>query len=113
MSLTNTKIEFMGKEKYDWNRMWSFTTYGLVIHGPLLHYTYQYIMPWIAPGKASTTTVAKKLLFSQTIFTRVSIGTFYLTLPLLQSKTFNEGYEEFCHKMKPTLVTNYKVWPFL
>ena len=70
-------------------------------------------MPWIAPGKNCATVVAKKWLFSQTLFTLVSIGTFYATMPLFQGKTIQDSYNEMYDKMLPTLKTNYKVWPLL
>ena len=79
----------------------------------MLHVTYQYVLPWIAPGKQCASVVAKKWLFTQTVFTMISIGTFYATVPLFQGQTLNESYEELYNKMIPTLKTNYKVWPIL
>ena len=103
----------MKKESLDLDRLFSFSFYGLTINGPMLHCAYHHIIPWLAPGKNGPSAIAKKMLFSQTIFTFVSIGTFYATLPLFQGQSIQESYNELYSKMVPTLKTNYKIWPIL
>jgi len=58
-------------------------TYGAMINGPLMHYTYSKVLPFIAPGN-SAIQILKKIIFTQTIFTFISMGTFYACMPLLQ-----------------------------
>ena len=96
----------------DLGRLWSFTAYGFVVSGPMLFLTYNKILPFIAPGTGKLS-VAKKLLFSQTAFTFVSMSAFYTAIPLLQGKPLMEGVKEIEYKLWPTILTNWKVWPIL
>ena len=78
----------------------------------MLYVTYSKILPYIAPG-TSQTAIMKKILFTQTCFTIVSLSAFYTAIPLLQGNSLNEGMQEIKYKLWPTLVTNWKVWPIL
>ena len=50
--------------------------------GPLLYTTYNRILPMIAPGKGWGS-VGKKIFFTQTIFTCISMTAFYTMIPIL------------------------------
>ena len=78
----------------------------------MLYITYNKILPYIAPG-SSQIAIMKKLLFSQTCFTLVSMSAFYTAIPLLQGNSISEGWKEIKYKLWPTLITNWKVWPIL
>jgi hypothetical protein len=65
------------KKEYDFQRTSSFMAYGFFANGPALHYTYTKLIPIFAPGNCFKS-VAKKLLFTQTIFSLVSISSFYI-----------------------------------
>ena len=76
-------IGFNNKEKLDKERMRSFGIYGFAVSGPMLYLTYNKILPYIAPG-TSRIAIFKKLLFTQTAFTLVSMSAFYTAIPVLQ-----------------------------
>lgn len=105
-------VEFIEKKTIDKERLRSFTTYGFIVSGPMLYTTYNKILPYIAPG-TSNTSLAKKILFTQTAFTLISMCAFYTAIPLMQGDSLTEGLQEIRYKLWPTLVTNWKVWPFL
>ena len=92
--------------------MRSFTQYGFMVSGPMLYLTYNKILPYIAPG-TSKLAIVKKMLFTQTAFTLVSMCAFYTAIPLMQGQSLSEGLSEIQHKLWPTMKTNWKVWPIL
>ena len=104
------EVGFTEKKAIDRSRLWSFTAYGFSVFGPLLYTTYNKILPLIAPGHGWRS-VGKKLLFTQTIFTCISMSAFYTVIPILQGE--EPSLLELQHKLWPTLLTNWKVWPIL
>ena len=78
----------------------------------MLYCTYNKILPYIAPG-TSNIAIIKKMLFTQTVFTLVSMSAFYTAIPIMQGKDPAEGLKEIRHKLWPTMKTNWKVWPIL
>jgi hypothetical protein len=86
-------LEFAGKESIDVNRLGSFSKYGFIISGPMLYSIYNKILPQVAPG-TSFTSLAKKLILTQTVFAAISIGAFYTAIPLLEGKNPTEGLKE-------------------
>ena len=78
----------------------------------MLFLTYNHILPFIAPGSTKLD-IVKKLLFSQTVFTGVSMTAFYTAIPLMQGENPSESLAEIRHKLWPTMLTNWKVWPLL
>ena len=77
---------FKTKENYDYIRTVNFMAYGFFANGPALHYTYTKLMPIFAPGN-SMASVAKKLLFTQTLFSLVSISSFYIFTSQCEGKS--------------------------
>ena len=69
--------KFDPKKKPEVQRTLNFMFYGLVANGPALHFTYASLIPKIAPS-SSYRCLAKKLLFTQTLFSLVSISSFYI-----------------------------------
>ncbi len=113
LTLTNYfYLEFTDKENVDVSRLRSFTSYGMIVSGPMLYATYNKILPFIAPGTCRIS-LAKKILFTQTVFTLVSMSAFYTAIPLLSGKSPMEGIKEIQFKLWPTLIANWKVWPML
>lgn len=78
----NIETQFTQKKTIDWERLRSFTTYGFAVSGPMLYTTYNKILPYIAPG-TSKASLAKKIIFTQTAFTLISMSAFYTAIPLL------------------------------
>ena len=78
----------------------------------MLYFTYHKVLPLIAPGN-SRLSVFKKLVFTQTIFTLISMSAFYTAIPLMNGQDMTDIREEIGKKLWPTLVTNWKVWPVL
>lgn len=112
-NLLSKPSEFTEKKtSIDNERLRSFTVYGAIVSGPMLYLTYNKILPFIAPG-TSHLAICKKLLFTQTIFTLVSMSAFYTAIPILQGISPIEGVKEIKHKLWPTMLTNWKVWPVL
>ena len=81
-----------------------------MVFGPLLYTTYNRILPMIAPGKGWGS-VGKKIFFTQTIFTCISMTAFYTMIPILQGN--KPSLSELQYKFWPTMLTNWKVWPML
>ena len=104
--------EFGFREKLDYSRLRTFATYGFAVSGPMLYMTYNKILPYIAPG-TSKMAIMKKIIFTQTAFTLVSMSAFYTAIPLMQGNDPRECFMEIKHKLWPTMKTNWKVWPFL
>ena len=90
----------------------NFALYGFFLNGPALHLTYNKIIPLF--GKANDfTALSKKLLFTQVIYSSISICAFYVFLSYCEGKDMREAKQEVCQKWGPTYMTNIKVWPFL
>ena len=100
------------KTKYDLKRTLNFMSYGFLVNGPVLHYTYSKLIPIFAPGN-SIGSVAKKLLFTQSVFSLVSISSFYIFTSQCEGKSLQGTKDELCQKLWPTFKTNLKVWPLL
>jgi hypothetical protein len=90
----------------------NFMSYGFFANGPALHYTYSKLIPLFAPGN-SMASLAKKLLFTQTLFSLVSISSFYIFTSQCEGKSLQGTKDELCQKLMPTMKTNLKVWPLL
>ena len=75
------EVRYTEKDSIDRSRLFSFTTYGFALYGPLLYTTYNNILPMIAPGKGWKS-IGKKLIFTQTIFTCFSMCAFYTMIPV-------------------------------
>jgi len=86
--------------------------YGLLANGPALHWTYSRIIPKMGPA-ACMRALGKKLLFTQTIFSLVSIFSFYVFVSKCEGNSNEETLEELNAKFWPTYITNLKVWPVL
>ena len=86
--------------------------YGFFANGPALHYTYSRIIPKLGPASC-VKALGKKLLFTQTIFSLVSISSFYIFLSKCEGKSTAGTLEELNHKLVPTFITNLKIWPVL
>jgi hypothetical protein len=86
--------------------------YGFIANGPVLHWTYTRIIPKLGPQKCMKA-LAKKLLFTQTIFSLASISSFYIFLSKAEGKCNHKTFEELNHKLIPTFQANLKVWPLL
>ena len=93
-----------------WNA--NFMCYGLVANGPVLHYTYTRLIPQFCAGN-DVTALAKKLLFTQTVFSIVSITSFYIFVSSLEGKDLQGTKSELEQKLLPTFYTNLKIWPLL
>lgn len=100
------------KTTHDYTRTMNFMAYGFFANGPALHYTYSKLIPIFAPGN-SMRCVAKKLLFTQTFFSLVSISSFYIFTSQCEGKSLQGTKDELCQKLWPTFLTNMKVWPLL
>ena len=100
------------KSKQDFQRTFNFMSYGFLVNGPVLHYTYSKLIPLFAPGN-SIGSVAKKLLFTQTAFSLVSISSFFIFTSQCEGKSLQGTKDELCQKLLPTFKTNLKVWPLL
>ena len=57
--------------------------------------------------------LAKKMLFTQTIFSIISISSFYVFVSKIEGKDLEGTKEELKQKLMPTYITNLKVWPLL
>ena len=90
----------------------NFMLYGFLANGPTLHYTYTNLIPRFAPS-TSVRCVAKKLLFTQTLFSLVSISSFYMFTSKCEGKSMQDSISELNIKLWPTFQTNLKVWPIL
>jgi len=101
-----------GQNKFDCARTLNFMSYGLLINGPLLHITFSKVIPCFARG-SSMSDVVKKLLFTQTVFSWVSIGSFYLYTSALERKGIEGTKNELREKLMPTMFANWKAWPLL
>lgn len=101
-----------GEMKFDYNRTAMFMSYGLLVNGPLLHITYSKVIPCFAAG-TSLGAVGKKMLFTQTVFSWISIGSFYLYTSALEKKGIEGTKNELREKMMPTMFANWKAWPLL
>lgn len=100
------------KKEYDYQRTFNFMSYGLLANGPALHFTYSRIIPTFAKGN-DLRALGKKLLFTQTVFSVVSIASFYIFVSRLEGKDLEGTKDELKAKLLPTLCTNWKVWPLL
>ena len=101
-----------GKKEYDAQRTFNFMSYGIFANGPALHYTYSRIIPVLAKGN-DLRALGKKLLFTQTVFSLVSIASFYIFVSRMEGKDLEGTKDELKAKLLPTLYTNWKVWPLL
>jgi len=98
--------------EFNVDRTTDFMSYGLVVYGPLLHYSYNHLIPLFANGN-SLRALGKKLFFTQTAFSCFSIASFFTYMSLKEGKGLDATYNEVSSKLGPTMITNWKVWPLL
>ena len=73
-------MTFAGVDKsklYEYQRTSLFMLYGFMYQGPAVHLSYNYIIPYLVPGKCMVS-LAKKLVMTQTFFAFAAISSFYL-----------------------------------
>ena len=75
-------------KSFDFKRNVRFGLYGLLLQAPWRHFAYDVIMPKYVPGN-SFVDIAKKMLFSQTIFAVVMFSQFFIFMGMLEGKTLN------------------------
>ena len=90
----------------------NFMSYGFVVYGPMLHYTYRHLIPLFAKDN-SLRALGKKLFFTQTAFSMFSIASFFVYMSWIEKKGLEGTKNELNDKLMPTMVTNWKVWPLL
>lgn len=86
--------------------------YGLLANGPALHLTYSRLIPAYIKGN-DLRALAKKMLFTQTIFSIISISSFYIFVSKIEGKDLDDTMQELKQKLMPTYITNLYVWPLL
>ena len=67
-----------------------FGLYGFLISAPWRHFAYDVVLAKYLPG-TSIRTIAKKVVFSQTVFAVIMFTQFYLFMGMLEGKTFQQS----------------------
>ena len=79
---------------FDKKRTARFFLLGATFIAPFLHYTYTYLLPYIASGSSTQGIMAlKKIAFDQIVLSPIFFTLFYHTLNLIEGKSFKEGNE--------------------
>ena len=107
-----TQKESGNSPNFNFTRTSNFMLYGFFANGPALHFTYSQVIPKFGPQKC-VKALGKKLLFTQTFFSFVSIASFYIFISKCEGKTAQGTLDELNNKLWPTYVTNLKIWPIL
>ena len=84
---------------------------GLCIIGPMMRYWYIFL-DYAVTGN-TTSSAVKKMVMDQTMFAPTIIATFFTTTGLLFGKSFDEIQLKFHNQYINTMITNYKIWPFV
>lgn len=104
------QYEIMSKELNKWDviRTRNMSISGCTV-GILCHYWYNYLDAKL-PGR-TISIVAKKVLVDQVICSPITISVFFLTLALLENKSFSEFLQEVKAKAWRLYVAEWVIWP--
>jgi protein Mpv17 len=97
--------------KYDWIRYFRQASFGFLI-APYLHMQFCVIMPYLFPS-GQKVNVIKSLIYDQTLGATIFTASFFGYLDLTSGKYLRQTVEELKVKLLPTLIDNWKIWPFL
>ena len=108
------KIEQSNKDKFvvDKKRLARFSFFGCFMGAPVLNFHYGTILQWVSPKTTPLATLAK-VTVDQTLFAPFFITYIFMTLPLMEGKTLEDGKKSVREKLWPSLLTNWKVWPLV
>ncbi|EME26530.1 Protein SYM1 [Galdieria sulphuraria] len=98
-------------ERWDVLRTLRFSSFGLVVHGPLSHVWYQFLDKHIlATAPKSFRAVVAKTMMDQLLWAPVFTSVFFAYLKAAQGN-WGDIIPEIRHKLWPTLKVNWLVWP--
>lgn len=104
--------KFTNKEKkFDFMRTIKQGSFGFVVT-PYLHLQFCIIMPYLFRGKGLVYTI-KNITYDQSIGAPIFTSLFFMYLDMSSGKRFEEAKKELQVKLLPTLIMNWKIWPFL
>lgn len=106
--LISQKIE--GKE-FNPKRFFIQASFGFMI-ASYFHIQFCKIMPFLFPS-TSKHAVVKNILYDQLFGAPIFTSCFFLYLDVMGGKSFNQAGDELKVKLFPTILDNWKVWPFL
>mmetsp|Transcript_60774 Transcript_60774/g.69459 ORF Transcript_60774/g.69459 Transcript_60774/m.69459 type:complete len:200 (+) Transcript_60774:1258-1857(+) len=98
-------------QPYDPVRTFRRTVFGAFIATPLRDLWFVRILPRIYPGR-DPKTIIKKILLDQAVNAPTFITTFFFCSTLLEGGTIRESKKRVSEKLFPTLLVNWRVWPF-
>jgi len=98
-------------QPYDPVRTFRRTVFGAFIATPLRDLWFVRILPRIYPGR-DPKTIVKKILLDQAVNAPTFITTFFFCSTLLEGGTIRESKKRVSEKLFPTLLVNWRVWPF-
>lgn len=98
--------------RWDVLRTMRFSSFGLVVHGPLSHVWYQFLDKHIvATAPKSFRAIVAKTCMDQLVWAPVFTSVFFAYFLAIQGKSVAEMVDEIGRKLWPTLKVNWLVWP--
>ena len=79
---------------------------------PVLNFHYSVILQAISKETTAIATF-KKMVFDQTIFAPCFLIYVFVVMPKFDGKSNEEAINSAKEKLWPTMLTNWKVWPFV
>jgi len=99
------------KNNYCLSRTLKQASFGIFIY-PYLHTQYCILIPRIIKGKGLLLPI-KNVAFDQIIGAPIFTCLFFIYLGLINSKKMMDIQQVIKKKLEPTLIMNWKIWPFL
>ena len=93
-------------------RLARFSFFGCFMAAPVLSFHYGRILPFVNK-KTTPFATFQKVLVDQTMFAPFFLTYIFITMPLLEGKTLEDGKNDVKKNIWPTLITNWKIWPLV
>ncbi len=103
-----------GKNKsFDSQRTKKFFLTGIFFVGPFLYTHYTYVLPALDFTFIPLSSALRKVIVDQTYGSCAYFFSFYSFVNFFEGRSFEETKDQLRSKLWPTLLTNWKVWPFI
>ncbi len=108
-----------GTWKFESQRSVNMFIVGSMFAGPVLHRWYGFVLPRLVNAQPNPTraqfvfNTGKGILLDQTIFATFFLTNFIFLNDALSGKSFQESADNLKELIMPTMLTNWKIWPFL
>ena len=96
----------------DLKRLGRFSFFGCFMAAPVLNFHYGTILQWVST-KTTPLAILLKVTVDQTLFAPFFLTYVFITLPLMEGKTLEDGKKSVKEKMWPSLLVNWKIWPLV